>query len=373
MMNFVRTVIVIAVVLAVACAGSGIARAQHVYDILVQQANGQLVSGGANSSGQWTLGRKVFNSEFPTEWATNNPGYGSFGTGSPNLPAGSQTLPGLTALNWDFLPMITNNLSQNLFYWNGLRSDGQPGTVSNDVSFGALPTPTYTLSLFDKTNAKFSTDGTNTVVTGGNIGETNADGSLHYHRYFFLEDNDGSGATSPADGIYLIAMRFRMSGLANSNAVFILFGTPNSTVAALDNAAIPWVEQQLNLSGDYNQNGIVDAADYIVWRDTLNQTGSGLPADGDGSGSVDPADYTLWRSNFGKTSNLRIAAGVCSGATAGLSSSAVPEPSAFPLLLMATLALAASYRYRAPHHRHNIWGNAQNSPFVSNFVTTVET
>ena len=36
------------------------------------------------------------------------------------------------------------------------------------------------------------------------------------------------------------------------------------------------------LSGDYNGNGIVDADDYTVWRDTFGQIGSGLDADGTG-------------------------------------------------------------------------------------------
>ena len=138
-MNLKRICIATGVVIGTMCAGPGIVQAQHVYDVLVQQANGQLVSGGANSSGQWILGKRVFGSEFPGEWATNNPGYGAFGTGAPNLPPGSQPLPGLTALRWDFLPMITNNLTQNLFYWNGLRADGQPGTTPNDVSFGGAP------------------------------------------------------------------------------------------------------------------------------------------------------------------------------------------------------------------------------------------
>ena len=35
------------------------------------------------------------------------------------------------------------------------------------------------------------------------------------------------------------------------------------------------------LDGDYNANGVVDAADYTVWRDSLGQTGMGLAADGD--------------------------------------------------------------------------------------------
>jgi hypothetical protein len=57
------------------------------------------------------------------------------------------------------------------------------------------------------------------------------------------------------------------------------------------------------LTGDYNQNGVVDAADYTVWRDTLGQTGltpfSG--ADGDGDGTVDPDDYSVWKAHFGQS------------------------------------------------------------------------
>ena len=37
------------------------------------------------------------------------------------------------------------------------------------------------------------------------------------------------------------------------------------------------------LDGDYNVDGVVDAADYVVWRDSLDETGRGLAADGTGS------------------------------------------------------------------------------------------
>ncbi len=52
------------------------------------------------------------------------------------------------------------------------------------------------------------------------------------------------------------------------------------------------------VAGDYNQNTVVDAADYIVWRDTLNST-TDLRADGDDSGTIDQPDYAYWRSRFG--------------------------------------------------------------------------
>ena len=62
--------------------------------------------------------------------------------------------------------------------------------------------------------------------------------------------------------------------------------------------------------GDYNQNGVVDAADYTVWRDTLGQVGAGLAADGNGSGSIDAGDYDIWQANFAHT----VGGGAMSGA-----------------------------------------------------------
>ena len=54
------------------------------------------------------------------------------------------------------------------------------------------------------------------------------------------------------------------------------------------------------VTGDYNGDGYVDAADYTVWRDALHST-TELAADGNNDGVVDIADYNLWRDNFGAT------------------------------------------------------------------------
>ena len=58
------------------------------------------------------------------------------------------------------------------------------------------------------------------------------------------------------------------------------------------------------LLGDYNKNGVVDAADYTVWRDHLG-TNFDLNFNGDESGAsvgiVDQADYALWQAHFGET------------------------------------------------------------------------
>jgi hypothetical protein len=56
--------------------------------------------------------------------------------------------------------------------------------------------------------------------------------------------------------------------------------------------------------GDYNGNGVVDAADYVVWRDNLGSTESHFyQGDGSGDGVVDNADYGLWVANFGLAGN----------------------------------------------------------------------
>jgi glucose/arabinose dehydrogenase len=63
-----------------------------------------------------------------------------------------------------------------------------------------------------------------------------------------------------------------------------------------------------NLSGDYNKNNLVDAADYTVWRDTLGQSGLTpfAGADGSGNGVVDMADYNVWNANFGRTAPVPV-------------------------------------------------------------------
>jgi hypothetical protein len=51
------------------------------------------------------------------------------------------------------------------------------------------------------------------------------------------------------------------------------------------------------LDGDYNNNGTVDAADYVVWRNNAG-TNNQLPNDPIG-GTIGTTHYDQWRSNFG--------------------------------------------------------------------------
>src|SRR5690606_30966986 len=82
--------------------------------------------------------------------------------------------------------------------------------------------------------------------------------------------------------------------------------TPDGTFATVQSDR-PWDLSQLYttgeatllaLAGDFNGNGVVDVADYVVWRNNLGADESILNGGGDNSGSVDVGDYVLWKSQF---------------------------------------------------------------------------
>jgi hypothetical protein len=91
----------------------------------------------------------------------------------------------------------------------------------------------------------------------------------------------------------------------------------------------------LGIAGDYNNNGFVDAADYVVWRNNVGTTNV-LPNDPTG-GTIGATQYSTWRSNFGKTPG--------SGSAFGQSST-VPEPGTLVLGLLALCGAGAVFRRR---------------------------
>jgi hypothetical protein len=80
-----------------------------------------------------------------------------------------------------------------------------------------------------------------------------------------------------------------------------------TTLDAAGLADIGWDIATPSLPGDYNSNGIVNAADYTIWRDSV------------GTGNV-IGSYAEWSTNYGRTA-----------AASGL---AVPEPTSGVLLLV---------------------------------------
>jgi hypothetical protein len=85
------------------------------------------------------------------------------------------------------------------------------------------------------------------------------------------------------------------------------------------------------LSGDFNDDGIVNLADYTVWRDNLGTADeAAINSAGDGLPGVGVGDYAIWKSNFSQGLNSTALA------------QAVPEPTGLALLML--LSVTAGYQ-----------------------------
>jgi hypothetical protein len=90
--------------------------------------------------------------------------------------------------------------------------------------------------------------------------------------------------------------------------------------------------------GDYDDNGTVDAADYVIWRSSHGESGRNLPADGNLDGMIDAADFGIWKAHFGQS--LAVGASTVSGVFA----LSTPEPVSACLLATAVICLSGSTR-----------------------------
>jgi len=122
--------------------------------------------------------------------------------------------------------------------------------------------------------------------------------------------------TVPTDGVHSLDLK--------ANAVGI--NTPTNFAGEVGSVNLA------PLMGDYNGNGAVDAADYVVWRRHLGTTDS-LPNDSSPE-SVSTEDYNVWRQDFGAS------------AASGTSSGAVPEPTICAMFVVAGLLLPALRLWR---------------------------
>ncbi|MCO6043680.1 hypothetical protein NG895_07155 [Aeoliella sp. ICT_H6.2] len=104
------------------------------------------------------------------------------------------------------------------------------------------------------------------------------------------------------------------------------------------------VEPLINVQGDFNGDGIVDLADYTVWRNNLGASSESVINDaGNGNNMVDSGDYTVWKNNFGTV------AGAVSAVVG--TQTAVPEPQS---LLLCVGLVAGVAMMRSRNHRQRV-------------------
>jgi hypothetical protein len=123
------------------------------------------------------------------------------------------------------------------------------------------------------------------------------------------------------------------SGLSSSTIISFLGGSPLAYSFQSDGLYL--TVGPSGIAGDYNNNGVVDAADYVVWRKNAG-TNNTLP-NNPAPGTIGQQQYDQWRANFGKP---------ITGGT-GLVSSAnltVPEPASSTVWIVLTVLGLAQRR-----------------------------
>jgi hypothetical protein len=136
-------------------------------------------------------------------------------------------------------------------------------------------------------------------------------------------DGGGYGALPskvPTNGIYPFAYIDVNSSTGVSIQGEFAIGTDRAPIG--DNGLQLTLDGQLigGVLGDYNANGLVDSADYILWR-------VGGPLQNDPTTGLQAADYDFWRSRFGAAAGAN--------AAFGASPTAIPEPSSIGLFAIA--------------------------------------
>ena len=116
--------------------------------------------------------------------------------------------------------------------------------------------------------------------------------------------NSGAGGMVPGSLRNLSTLFNRLTALGTSNLEGVTaFGEDhagNLYFAELGGELYKIVGPIAGAAGDYNRDGVVDTADYVVWRDMAGQQVSFYTgADGNGDGKVDADDYDVWARNFG--------------------------------------------------------------------------
>ncbi len=136
-------------------------------------------------------------------------------------------------------------------------------------------------------------------------------------------DDQIAGAVESLTSVVLPAAGQYFARVTGSTEIVQLYQLEISAVAPL-----------MLLEGDYNSDGMVDAADFTVWRDSLGQSGSGLEADGNEDGVIGQDDYDVWRTNFGNIA----------GSGSGIEPRGVPEPVSVVMVLLGWLPVTMSRR-----------------------------
>ncbi len=213
----------------------------------------------------------------------------------------------------------------------------RPYFYQPDAARGGPPSGYKAYSLYNLQPAGGVTNEDLFMPWSATLALLSGDPNAEYALRFLLQSDlhgplgmaDGARWTTGADGPSIVnALQDNWNLALSLMALMRYIDGPDS--AARFVADLPGVSDALDnlffeqLPGDYNRDGVIDQADYVVWRQTLG--GGDLSADGNRDGVIDAADYTVWRDRL---------------ALAMATATATPEPTSVALVLAAVFAFTS--------------------------------
>lgn len=165
----------------------------------------------------------------------------------------------------------------------------------------------------------------------GNLTETGLTLDTGWHHFQIRLDYLSDLYSTSVDNVSLLAQPVAFadgasSTISDADIAAVAAGADSASQRQTATAFFDNFKVRQIAPGDYNLDGAVDAADYVIWRHNVGLMQPSLEADGDGNGIVNQADYDVWRNNFVSAAPALAAANL-----------EVPEPSASWLLWLATL------------------------------------
>ncbi len=214
--------------------------------------------------------------------------------------------------------LFEDNGSADNTGWVGYYMSNRHGT--SDTPHGALARKPV-----GNSSAYLSTSGQNTLATaaGDNTAASLFNDDTYYMNLTIERSGNDLVISATLDGLHGFTQSLSATdttagtlGTYTFNRLGFLLGNNLGTdQAKFSNLLVTFVPAAL--PGDFNDDGHVDAADYVTWRKM---------------GGTD-AQYNAWRTSFGQSSLIAAAVG---------SAVAVPEPSLFGLPSLVTLLAISS-------------------------------
>ena len=228
-----------ALALAAAAAAAAPTRvAAHVDAMLLIGPDGRLETGSYDFGDGRLINatQRVYEGEFDDFGSSGDPGFNAIASSSSQLPAGFSALPGNADVGFNGLALAHGGERAGLWHWD----------ATAPVDFDPVDASTRLDLIFGRRSSTL--DASASDASGFVFSRTSANGALHEHLSFGLDDGDGDDAVlTAAEGFYLWSMEMIVGSGASaltSDPIFFVHGL-GEPGEELHEQAISFVQTQI--------------------------------------------------------------------------------------------------------------------------------